>query len=624
MISSDSPMETEPINSEEALIENKLVSDDIPIVAVNHLLKDVLPSTLKGKSDKERSFRIEGIRFPGSWMDDNVLSPILLKSESFDLKFNKNRGITTVRQGAIDVTFYNTSEAVNAYDILSKMRIDNLMLKIYPSDEFVRAMKEYNETLDTQKDSEETLALIRKPLFDIDLQNSPEVFAKRLYGVDISSNLCDMFISEIIGLNNIEEYSMVNDTVPGGLLQTEIIFKNQTLIREYLADFRNKLQDREDNLKKIKLFNSEEYLIYISQRTLNKMEDQIKEDVVFNDYTTEDIAEKIVLYMQKRPLTWEDIETVEMMYAVCDTVSKQCRGLPDSLLKEAMMQVLRNDRSNAKMTVTKNKVNDLYFKWLHEMKSEKTFDRKTMFKAAATNYDPLAENDNPRKRRNRKNAANLKNKMGMGNFLKKAKENDFLSKYKDQHEEEKESIEEEPNINEDGEPMSFDAWSKISENPSAAGVVTMDAEEMKKYVQPDKKAIITKNENLISELIDEDDLKNAEKISKDDKEEGEVSSDESTSDDEEDLNRAKKKRLSKTKDVKNVSAPAIAPSTAASKQNEIGLLLNKFYESRVYIIETLNENQKAGFLQYLKESKNSDGDAQLVNKIFEELFHKTR
>uniref|UniRef100_A0A0N5B6J0 RRM domain-containing protein n=1 Tax=Strongyloides papillosus TaxID=174720 RepID=A0A0N5B6J0_STREA len=602
-------------------VNNEIASDDKDLTLEDEFdsIKKNDENYVVGKNEKERKFRIFGIKFPGGWMDDDIISSILLKSESFYLNFNKTYQVEDYRQGDINITFKTLSDAVQAYNILEKMTIDNVRLKVHATSHFVKAMTHFNNKFKEGKENDETLNIIKKPLFLINIEEQKDEFLRRLYAVDIPVSMCEEFIDNIIETSNIEDYTTKPDVIPGGYLQAEIIFKNKHIIATLIDEFRQKLRDREDYLKNTKVLTASEYLIYMSQRTYNS-DVPIQADVtsVAKEFTVDEISIKIEQYMMKRPINWREVDSKDDMYSICDTVSRQLRGLPDSLLKEAMMLTLKRARDAPQIPINKVKIKTLIKLWKQELLSEKTYDRPTKFKSSSAVYVPPNTEDTRKRRRNNKDKNVLKVQMGVGAFLKKAHTEKLIDKYKDTEFEEEEVVEE-PLFNENGEPLSFTAWSQITQNDKELGVVTMNPEEMKKYVKPLKKVIVKKKDTAeeqdngtLVETNDED------KQSREDKEEGEVSTEESSSSDEEDLKRTKKKRYTKSGDGRN-AADSLQPSHNNEERDEIGVLINKFYECRVHIIESLNERQKAGFLQYLKHTAKSDMNPQLVNKIFAEL-----
>ncbi|CEF63035.1 Hypothetical protein SRAE_1000130100 [Strongyloides ratti] len=573
-----------------------------------------------GKNEKERKFRIFGIKFPGGWMDDEIVSSILLKSESFYLNFNKTYQDEDYRQGDINITFKTLSDAVQAYNILEKMTIDNVRLKVHASSYFVKAMTHFNNKFKEGKENDETLNIIKKPLFVINNEEQREEFLRRLYAVDIPVSMSEEFIDNVIETSNIEDYTTKPDVIPGGYLQAEIIFKNKHIIKTLIDEFRKKLKERDDSLKNTKILTASEYLLYMSQRTYND-DVPIQSDVanLVKEFSVEEIAIKIEQYMMKRPINWREVDSKDDMYNICDTVSRQLRGLPDSLLKESMMLTLIRARDGPQIPLNKVKIKNLIKLWKQELLNDKIYDRPTKFKGSSANYVPILDEDRKKRKRNKRDKNVLKVQMGIGSFLQKAHNENLINKYKDTEFEEEDEPMEEPLTNENGEPLSFSAWSQISQSDKELGVVTMDPEEMKKYVKPLKKVVVKKrdtteehNSDTLGEMNDED------RQLREDKEEGEVSTDESSSSDEEDLKRAKKKRYTKSVDGRNIS-DSVQSSHSKEERDEIGVLINKFYECRVHIIESLNECQKAGFLQYLKHTAKSDMNPQLVNKIFAEL-----
>uniref|UniRef100_A0A0N4ZS65 RRM domain-containing protein n=1 Tax=Parastrongyloides trichosuri TaxID=131310 RepID=A0A0N4ZS65_PARTI len=606
-------------NLPESLLQPEIINDGVTIsdATISNISNDgkisenELENHVFGKNEKERKFRIFGIKFPGEWMDDEIISSILLKSESFHLNFNKTFQVEHYRQGDINITFKTLADAVQAYNVLDQTTVDNVRLKVHTTDHFEKAMTHYNNELKEKIGSDEVLNNIRKPLFNIDIENQLEEYSRRLYVADIPVGMREELFTNIIDLSIIEDYETKVDQIPGGYLQAEIIFKSKSLITAFIAEYRSKVSNREDSFKKTKILTAPEYLMYMEQRIIEE-NTPIEVDTIniAAEFSTEEISNRIEQYMMKRPISWQEVATKKDMYAICDTVSRQMGGLPDSLLKDAMMATLRKAKMSHQLPIVKNKITKLFGMWKQEVLSEKIFDRETKFKSSAANYIPPPEDDNRKRKRNKKDKTTLKKQMGMGDFLKRAQTDNLIEKYKDTEFEE-EPVVEEPLFNENGEPLSFEAWSAISQNEKDVGVVTMNKEEMKKYVKPLKKVVIKKIETPESSN-DNGITIEGDKQTREDKEEGEVSTDESSSSDEEDLKRPKKKRFTKTMDTAEILP-------IKEERGDIGILISKFYDCRVHIIESLNEQQKAGFLQYLKQTANAEMKPHLINQIFAEL-----
>uniref|UniRef100_A0A915EHD6 Uncharacterized protein n=1 Tax=Ditylenchus dipsaci TaxID=166011 RepID=A0A915EHD6_9BILA len=105
------------------------------------------------------------------------------------------------------------------------------------------------------------------------------------------------------------------------------------------------------------------------------------------------VAHEMNHYMKVNSINWLELSDKEEMWAVCDAISAAHSGLPDSLLKEAFLHLLQGHLNKTPKQKHSNSYLRIHLEgllriWNLEVKSDKPTDRATKFIAAPAAYSP--------------------------------------------------------------------------------------------------------------------------------------------------------------------------------------------------------------------------------------------
>ncbi|VDM28283.1 unnamed protein product [Toxocara canis] len=177
--------------------------------------------------------------------------------------------------------------------------------------------------------------------------------------------------------------------------------------------------------------------------------------------TVEDVTDLLQKYVDDTRTNWAELNEVGDLWRLCDEVSHQMKGLPDSMLKPALLNVLERHQKTLPSHWMRQHVDDLIKIWKREVQSAKSAPRSTAFMMSSVAYSP------PRRTCPRRTAPNdvkkheLAMMMGMGAVLntarsKLATEEGELDIDEDEH----------GNYSIGGQPLTFESWAEITKPPS--------------------------------------------------------------------------------------------------------------------------------------------------------------
>ncbi|KAK6055104.1 hypothetical protein COOONC_07390 [Cooperia oncophora] len=145
------------------------------------------------------------------------------------------------------------------------------------------------------------------------------------------------------------------------------------------------------------------------------------------------------------------------LYTMCDAVSAQVGGLPDSVLRPAMLHTLQRHLTEAQTAWMREHLQDLIKGWKQEVRRETFVDRPTLVQMKAAEYVPVAPS---RKRFRGKNSAESRAgrvMMGVGALLEAQRQKMVTEEGELEVEED-----EQGNIMLGGEALSFESWAKLT------------------------------------------------------------------------------------------------------------------------------------------------------------------
>ncbi|PIO66835.1 hypothetical protein TELCIR_11438 [Teladorsagia circumcincta] len=131
----------------------------------------------------------------------------------------------------------------------------------------------------------------------------------------------------------------------------------------------------------------------------------------------DDVTDMFIKYVTDQRVNWAEITDVMELYTMCDAVSAQIGGLPDSVLRPAMLHTLQRHLTEAQTAWMREHLQDLIKGWKQEVRRDAFVDRPTLVQMKAAEYVPVAPS---RKRLRGKNSAESRAgrvMMGVGALL---------------------------------------------------------------------------------------------------------------------------------------------------------------------------------------------------------------
>jgi len=329
------------------------------------------------------------------------------------------------------------------------------------------------------------------------------------------------------------------------------------------------------------------------------------------------IATEISNYMQVNKVNMGELSTLEDMWEICDAISAAYSGLPDSLLKEAFLIVLESQYHRAQNNSWyRIQLDRLIKSWKKQANKLKT--RETKFISSTAEFSPPSSPIVPTvpieqtKSKNRKMKGSRKRAltamMGVGELLSHARKK-FAT------EEGELDVEEDEygNFSIGGVDLSFENWGSINriKDDDIVHVRSTNIRPQKKkriaHTNGTKFAASTsfptppkapKESEFEEPIIDEEGEVVEGPARKPEKDEGEISesgTESSSSSEEEHRNHARNRRRKRRQVERHQGG-------TSSVQN-LGSIFSKCYEYRFKIAHKLSLQQKAHFLETLKQNK---------------------
>ncbi|KAI1715460.1 spliced leader protein [Ditylenchus destructor] len=306
------------------------------------------------------------------------------------------------------------------------------------------------------------------------------------------------------------------------------------------------------------------------------------------------IAEEMDRYMTVNRVNWAEVNGLIDMYAICDAISAAHSGLPDTLLKDAFLVVLESHHSKNFNNWVRQHLESLLRMWKTEVQSEKVTERETKFVAVGATYSPPIVKKSRRTKGGAKRKAALQRLMGVGEMLQQARvkfatEEGELEVEEDVH----------GNISIGGCELSFETWGQINKIKDADIVHTTYVPPKQKRPKMHPPSIEDMGETTTEQKPESKKAQKPQKPPKPEveKDEGEITESESSTasssseDDETDLARHKRR---KRRQKERQSAPTSISNLQA--------MFSKFYQVRFQIAHNLTLQQKAIFMEILKQS----------------------
>lgn len=121
---------------------------------------------------------------------------------------------------------------------------------------------------------------------------------------------------------------------------------------------------------------------YISENVGQTLAPEIDEDVISN---------RLLEIIDERKLNFAEINEKNELYELCDTVSSEYNGVPDSILKPAMGSVLQKHLNRTEMHWMREHLEGLLRVWKIEILNEQTYERPSFVPMETVAYQPVVE-----------------------------------------------------------------------------------------------------------------------------------------------------------------------------------------------------------------------------------------
>ncbi|MCP9265564.1 BMA-SNA-2 [Dirofilaria immitis] len=470
----------------------------------NHAETNEQISDSRDSNDSRRKFRVLGLTFPGKWMTSEKFWDLLEKSESFHMWFDKTTKDGT-KHGGLSTVYETPEEAKLAFAAFHKMTFDGNSLKLQASKLFCAFL---NNILDDPIPNSRT---IQPPMpFKINLSD-PDA-SRRLYALHLSSATDQTLLSSIFGSECIETVQLEADPFIASEKQAEIVFHTVQEANDARMELADGFEiDEGDRQLTMRLLTMDEYLSYMkteNDKILNARvvpvsassapsssssqpspsvsstaiaatsETAVVPFILAPEITVDDVTGFVQQYVDDTRTNWAELNEPNELWKLCDEVSQLHRGIPDSLMKIALLNVLeRHQRTLPTHWMRQHDVEK-------EVQNTKGVQRSTSYTMCAAPYIPY---DAPE----RKNSGSTTRKralatiMGVGEVLAKvrtmlATEEGELDVDEDEHG----SYSIYLNYTIDGQPLSFESWANINKPVKPAPVyerpLTFIAPKMRK------------------------------------------------------------------------------------------------------------------------------------------------
>ncbi|TKR76825.1 hypothetical protein L596_017905 [Steinernema carpocapsae] len=377
------------------------------------------------------------------------------------------------------------------------------------------------------------------------------------------------------------------------------------------------------------------------------------------EVTQEDVFDHFEEHIANHRINWAEIEGVAGLWDLCDKVSSIFGGLPNSLLKGALLVVLEQHYDAATTPWMKNHLDVLIKAWKKVVVAEKTVLREGMFAASAPNYVPF----HPVNRKRKQNAELKRAKMMAGSLgqllnharIQFAKEDGELDVDEDEH----------GNFKIDGHQLSFENWGKMCHKQESA---TKKEAPVNRFTQAKYEAKLAKQDKRIKAQ-----MARAEKIKKmraglviEGEEEMDTASVDDTADTvsepsdkmnsrmkrkkiREELQKKKEQKVKEDGEMSSSDSSSSSESSSdkdenprrrknarklqARRKNRTNALnsackeyIERHYANRLNLVQNLTAEQKMLFLAQLKETMHQttpDQKAQILNQLKAHLEKQT-
>ncbi|EYB83707.1 hypothetical protein Y032_0330g2683 [Ancylostoma ceylanicum] len=419
---------------------------------------EATPCSSESPDVDNRTFTVTGLKHPGAWRTHSEIINMLARCESFNIKFERGAKQKGPKPGYISFTFESISSAREAYTQAQKMRVDGQAVKVEACPAFFAPA-----------------ACRSRPFFKIPTEE--EVRKRTIYALDLPTSAEQNLLNSIFESDHIERITFL--PLRSQHKQAEVLMHTGEQADAARSEDGFELDDGQQQ-SVLRILTPADYAAFVaeeqkpvpfvppevepppvkastpsvSQPTTAASPAEVKLAPVLDE---DDVTDMFIKLVTDQRVNWAEITDVMELYAMCDAVSAQVGGLPDSVLRPAMLHTLQRHLTEAQSAWMREHLQDLIKGWKQEVRNDTFVDRPTLVQMKAADYVPVA----PSKRKFRgKNSAQSRAgrvMMGVGAFLE-AQRSKMVTEEGELEVEE----DEEGNIMLGGEALSFESWAKLT------------------------------------------------------------------------------------------------------------------------------------------------------------------
>uniref|UniRef100_A0A8R1DJ23 Uncharacterized protein n=1 Tax=Caenorhabditis japonica TaxID=281687 RepID=A0A8R1DJ23_CAEJA len=409
-----------------------------------------------------RTIVVHDIRHPGGWMNNRQFQKLLNRAASFTVSFSREEDADErqIKLGSIEMLFNTPAFARDAFTAIQKLIIDG----------------------------KRPTTLVDPEFFSADLATSTAQFfelsddGRILFLLNLPKSIDEHIISHWFNGETPVHFSTLAMPQNPDLLQAEVLLESVEAAQNVAKGNQEFEINLDDVDYKAVLLTPKEYASYSRMEDVRnkKLAAQAQQPTVSQPLQAPEIDEDVVLsrlmeIIEERRLNWAEINDKVELYELCDAVSAEYNGIPDSILKPAMGSALQRHLNRTDIHWMREQIEQLLGMWKAEIMCEEHYERDSFVPMETVDYKPevMAEKTESQKKGSQKRKKQARIQMGVGSFLS-ANRNRLIV----ENGEVDMSSDEDGNVVIGGEALSFDSWARITKT-KASGVLRANDDEKK-------------------------------------------------------------------------------------------------------------------------------------------------
>ncbi|KAK6029109.1 MOZ/SAS family protein [Ostertagia ostertagi] len=413
-----------------------------------------------------RTFTVTGLRHPGGWRTHSEIINMLARCDSFNIRFGRATKQKGPKPGSISFTFESISSARESFTQAQKMRVDGQAVKVEACPAFCNGLI---------ASSVAPAACRSRPFFKIPVDE--EAQKRTIYALDLPISAEQNLLNSIFEADHIEKITFL--PLRNQHKQAEVVMHTEEQVEAARSEDGFELDDGQQQ-SVLRILTPVEYAKFVEeeQKPIPFVPPEIEPPPAKEPPNTtaqptasapadaklapvldeDDVTDMFIKYVTDQRVNWAEITDVMELYTMCDAVSAQIGGLPDSVLRPAMLHTLQRHLTEAQSAWMREHLQDLIKGWKQEVRRDAFVDRPTLVQMKAAEYVPVAPSRKRLRGRNSAESRAGRVMMGVGALLEAQRQKMITEEGELEVEED-----EQGNIMLGGEALSFESWAKQSQ-----------------------------------------------------------------------------------------------------------------------------------------------------------------